>query len=239
MTQPPPLSFHLAGFGPLPCATSPEIRTNWSMNLSAHVESLNHWNTLNVRSLIQLPPPKTKYPRADAIAVARELCNLLRPCCEHLIVAGSLRRMKREVGDVELLFVPKREQSGLFTDVTDDLAAQLINSLVPSILTKRPNLKGIFAWGPKNKLAIHQASGIPVDLFSVPSDCWWNSVVVRTGGKASNLLLTNAALRRGWSFEAYGSGFQKLGSDEHHTSTSESDVFQFVGMRYLPPQDRP
>lgn len=155
------------------------------------------------------------------------------------MVAGSLRRLKKEVGDVELLFVPRKEQCGLFEDVTDDLAAKLINSLVPSVLTKRPNLKGICAWGPKNKLAIHRASGIPVDLFSVAPDCWWNSVVVRTGGKASNLLLTNAALRRGWSFEAYGSGFQKLGSDEHHTSTSESDVFQFVGMPYLTPQNRP
>ena len=53
------------------------------------------------------PPIKTRFPRAAAIAVARELCEALKPHCERLIVAGSLRRMKQQVGDVEIVYIPK------------------------------------------------------------------------------------------------------------------------------------
>ena len=53
-------------------------------------------------------PGKVTFPRAVAIQVARELCEALKPHCERLIVAGSLRRGKQEVGDVEILYIPKR-----------------------------------------------------------------------------------------------------------------------------------
>jgi len=52
-------------------------------------------------------PAKPKHPRADALVVAREMCAELRPVTERLIVAGSLRRRKELVGDVEILYVPK------------------------------------------------------------------------------------------------------------------------------------
>lgn len=90
-----------------------------------------------------------------------------------------------------------------------------------------------------NKLAIHAASGISVDFFATTEKCWWNSMVVRTGGKQSNLNITTAAQRQGYSFEAYGSGFRKLGHpEEHYPTTSEADVFEFVGLPYLKPEDR-
>jgi len=93
-------------------------------------------------------------------------------------------------------------------------------------------------WGAQNKLALHVASGIPVDLFSTTAANWWNSLVCRTGGKENNLLITRAALRRGWSFEAYGSGFHRLDRTERHETTSEQDVFEFLDLKYLEPWER-
>lgn len=52
----------------------------------------------------------TKFPRTQALAVAEELVAALRPACERLEIAGSLRRGKAEVGDVEILFVPRVEE---------------------------------------------------------------------------------------------------------------------------------
>jgi DNA polymerase/3'-5' exonuclease PolX len=49
---------------------------------------------------------KQRFPRADALKVARFLCITLADHCEKLICAGSLRRRKAEVGDIELLFIP-------------------------------------------------------------------------------------------------------------------------------------
>ena len=137
--------------------------------------------------------PKKKYPRADAIAVAKELVAVLAPCClpERLYVAGSLRRRKPEVGDVELVFVPQTF-AGTPVDFfspapeiarTDEIFEGLLKH---GILAKRPNVNGGFAWGPKNKLAVHVQSGIPVDLFSATSANFWNYLVCRTGGAETN-----------------------------------------------------
>src|SRR4051794_27757041 len=66
-------------------------------------------------STIEVPMEKEKFPAADAIAVARELVAILKPHCKQLsrsslplvAVAGSLRRRKIYVADIEIMFVPK------------------------------------------------------------------------------------------------------------------------------------
>lgn len=71
--------------------------------------------------MILTPSSKPKYPRADAINVAREIVKAIEGDVEKLIIAGSLRRGKQFVGDVEVLYIPKlrekvKEQAGLFGD---------------------------------------------------------------------------------------------------------------------------
>ena len=52
-------------------------------------------------------PEKPRFPRKDALAVARQCVELLAPVCEQLKVCGSLRRRRETVGDVEIVFVPR------------------------------------------------------------------------------------------------------------------------------------
>ncbi|RYD50171.1 MAG: hypothetical protein EOP83_24365, partial [Verrucomicrobiaceae bacterium] len=56
---------------------------------------------------------KPRFPREAALVVAGELVHLLGPVCERIAIAGSLRRDKPEVGDVEILFVPRIEERPL------------------------------------------------------------------------------------------------------------------------------
>lgn len=184
-----------------------------------------------------------RYPYRVALNVAEALRTVLEPFCEHIVIAGSLRRMKPDVGDIELLYIPKfatRQKDLLETeqfDVTEAVPIELW--LKSGVLAKRPNKNGIFTWGKENKLAIHVSTGIPVDLFSTDSNRWWNALVVRTGPKDSNLLITTTAQKKGYSFEAYGSGFRSLnGHNPYHQTTSERDVFEFIGLPYLEPKDR-
>lgn len=184
---------------------------------------------------------RPKFPREAALPVAKELCDFLQPFCERLVVAGSLRRRKKQVGDVELLFISRTEKrpDGLFDSLDFDLAEEAITTLLKrGILTQRPNIAGQFTWGAENKLAVHVASRIPVDLFKTDEKRWWNALVVRTGGKNNNLLITTTAQRKGWSFEAYGSGFHKLLGTERHDTTSEEDVYAFLGLEYKQPWER-
>lgn len=186
---------------------------------------------------------KTKFPRAAALAVAKELCAALRPVTERLIVAGSLRRGKAEVGDVEILFVPKVVEvaDGLFDRKVESLADGALDALLrQGVLARRKNVKGSEMWGAQNKLAVHVGSGIPVDLFAATEANWWNYLVCRTGPGESNIAIASAAKDMGWKWHPYGSGFSRqVGlATEERVVGSEREVFEFVGLPFKEPVER-
>ena len=188
---------------------------------------------------------KTRYPRSTGLQVARELCRVLGPVTERLIVAGSLRRMKADVGDVEILFVPRIKKDhpvpgDMFARRDLNLAEQVIVQLeADGILAKRPSTVGTFTYGALNKLKVHVATGLPVDLFTASVDNWWNYVVCRTGPAESNTRIAQRAQELGWKWNPYGKGFtRESGAGETRVVSSEQDLFAFLGLPYLEPKDR-
>lgn len=187
------------------------------------------------------PKAKRRWPREAALRVARELCAALGPATVRLCVAGSLRRGKAEVGDVEVLFIPRFEerQIDLFNVEPVNLAEVVIAGLMLcGTLQARVSASGMRVWGLKNKLAVHVPSGIPVDLFAATEENWWNYLVCRTGPKESNIQISNAARRSGWLWHPYGPGFSRAGSREYVAMTSEREVFEFVRLPYREPPER-
>lgn len=186
-------------------------------------------------------PTKPRYPRAGALVVAGELIHHLGPHCTRLAIAGSLRRHKSHVGDVEILYIPKFEErpvdlldKGLHS-LADEAIARLLDA---GTLAKRLSKTGGTAWGEKNKLALHTASGIPVDLFAADDTNWHNYLVCRTGPADSNTRIATAAQQRGWKWNPYGTGFTHLTTGDRHHCHSEESVFAFVGLPFHPPEDR-
>lgn len=118
---------------------------------------------------------RKKFPAADAMRIAEFLKASLEPYCERIVIAGSLRRGKPAVGDIELLLIPKYENrpDGLFDTKPVDLADEALSRMLAGgKIKKRPNKTGVFTWGAQNKLGIHVETGIPVDFFSVlPERC--------------------------------------------------------------------
>jgi DNA polymerase (family X) len=184
---------------------------------------------------------KQRFSAAIARKVAEQLVTELAPRCERIEIAGSLRRGKPDVGDIEILFVPRIGQvrvpgelfpkSGLLTD-------ELIEHwLAKGVLTKRHNINGTAAWGALNKLAVHAASGVPVDLFATTSERWFVSLVVRTGSKEMNTTLAGSALRRGMQLHAYGV-LEVTATGEQIIPQSEREVFERLGVPYREPAER-
>lgn len=187
------------------------------------------------------PPDKPRFLRADALDVAREMCLELRPACERLLVAGSLRRRKDTVGDVEILYIPKQGMArfGELFEQPKNLADFAIDELLRRfVVKKRRNINGCETFGEKNKLLVHVLSGIPVDLFAATPENWWNYLVCRTGGTGTNTLIANRAKERGYKWNPYGCGFTRLSDDEAIPMDSEEAVFRFVGLRYEEPELR-
>lgn len=167
---------------------------------------------------------------SKAKAIAEDLKQRLEPACERIAIAGSIRRQKPDVGDIELLCIPKH--GGLI----DSLDRELQTLCFGGVLDFRLNKRGSRGYGPKNKLMLHVPSGIGVDVFSTDEECWPVSLVVRTGGKVTNQRIAMAAIRKGWRWHAYGSGFSTPQGDV--VCASEREVFELVGLPYREPWER-
>lgn len=134
---------------------------------------------------------KIKHPRAKALEVAREIMAAFRGHCEpeRFIFSGSLRRMKPEVGDIEVVYVPTVQ---MLPDPNDLLGnpvptmlfdRKLAEWLRAGVISKRIGEKGGTSWGNFNKLALHTASGIGIDFFQANKRNFWTLLVCRTGSE--------------------------------------------------------
>lgn len=187
------------------------------------------------------PTAKLKFPAADAQAVADEIVSALAESCERITVAGSLRRGKPYVGDVEILYIPKQGEAR--GDELFALPRNLANLAIADleqrfVLLRRQNVNGSEMFGDRNKLMRHTLSGIPVDLFSTTAEAWFNYLVCRTGGAESNTRIASRAKERGYQWNPYSCGFTDLNDGRVFPMASEQDVFAFVGLAYEEPEVR-
>lgn len=201
----------------------------------------------HLRAVRRRMSDKKKFDRAVAIKVAAELCREIKPACgasrtgeSRLIVAGSLRRRKERVGDVEILFVPMFQEvaDGLFETKQENLAEAVIARwLETGVLKQRIGAAGSTSWGAKNKLAVHVASGVPVDLFTATEANWFNYLTCRTGGAENNVEIASAAKAKGWTWNPYGEGFTAADGSLVRVE-SEQDVFRLAGLPWKEPWER-
>lgn len=185
---------------------------------------------------------KPKFSIDLARYVAKSLLDRLHPYTNRIVIAGSIRREKPMVGDIELLYIPK---FGLRHDPNDWFATSEANLADLEIaamerdgtLVRRKTIDGKEVFGPKNKLMVHVATGIPVDLFATNEQNWWVSLVIRTGSKETNIRLTTGAQQLGARLNAYGCGIT-LENGRVVPATSERHLFELCGVPYCEPSQR-
>jgi DNA polymerase/3'-5' exonuclease PolX len=185
---------------------------------------------------------KKRYPLATARQRAECLLKMLAPVCERIEIVGSIRRQRPDVGDVELLLVPREEmiRDGLFDQKRIDLADIRVEQLLKrGVLEKRLNTAGFPTWGKQNKLAVHVWSGIPVDIFATTAAGWFRSLVIRTGPKELNITLIKSAAKSGVRIHAYGDcGCEDMRTGKPIPVNSEREFFEICGVPYLEPHER-
>ena len=166
----------------------------------------------------------------EAREVAEDLITLLRPACERIQVAGSIRRNKARVGDIELLAISKVGPAIIHLD------ARVAELLAKGILDYRLNKRGARTYGRLNKLLIHAPSGMPVDLFSTVDKYWGMALVVRTGSREFNIRVMTRFKALGLKGHAYA-GVEDL-AGPYYDCPTEEDVFRLLQWPYVPPEKR-
>jgi DNA polymerase/3'-5' exonuclease PolX len=188
---------------------------------------------------------KPKFPLADAQRVADALVAVLGFGCHRLMIVGSVRRAKKSVSDIELLYIPRFEDlpdpGDLFgTKIPTNMADQILSKLIAGgMLGARPDKHGLPRWGPFNKHGVHLPTGIPIDLFSATAETWACQLVCRTGSSKSNIAIALAAQGKELKWQPYGVGFEHRHTGEQRiTCTTEAEVFEAVGLTCKEPHER-
>lgn len=189
---------------------------------------------------------KIKHPRAKALNVARELTAALRDLCEadRFIFAGSLRRLKPEVGDIEMVYVPiisaePDPEDLLGRLVPTNIVDVRINSFLQrGELAKRIGEKGGKSWGQVNKHAVHTATGIGIDFFQANKRNFWTLLVCRTGPAELNTRICMAAEDIGEKWDPYRGFVDRRTGELLFVPECEEALFAHVRLPYLQPKDR-
>lgn len=120
------------------------------------------------------------YQYNTAMPIARRLADILQPACQQLHIAGSLRRRKTTVHDIEIVCQPHIESAtDLFGNILSDYTPQI--DAILQDLTDAGDLVAIKG-GPRYRQFAVQPLGIPLDLFIViPPAQYGNILAIRTG----------------------------------------------------------
>ncbi len=163
-----------------------------------------------------------RFPATTARAVAEKLISELRGATERIEIAGSLRRNRPFVHDIDVVAFPSG--GGKQIDV-------VLRGLV-----ERGSLTPVRDGG-KLKNFIATKTGIPIDIYFAGLDTFYTLLLIRTGSKDHNIKLAMRAKDLGLKLQASGDGIEQ--ADGTRISVQcEEDVFRILGLPYLPPEER-
>ncbi len=131
------------------------------------------------------------------------------------IAAGSLRRMKETIGDIDYLVVANNSKE------------------VIDFFVRMPEVDEIMGTGPA-KAFVKLAGGIDADLLVVPDESWGSALQYFTGSKEHSIKLRKIAIAKGLRLNEWG--IFKDGS--RMAGATEEEVYQSLGLQWIPPEMR-
>ena len=146
-----------------------------------------------------------------AMKTAEAVIEQLEPYCKRIEVAGSIRRHKPQVRDIDLVLIP----SDLWN------LNHEIMSLGPS------HMSG-------DRLKRVDCNGTQIDLYFADEQTWATLLLIRTGSKENNIRLATLAKKKGWHLAASGEGlFNEKG--QRIAGDTEESVYEALGLPYQEP----
>jgi len=166
---------------------------------------------------------ETKFELKEAKAIAESLVEILKPHCYRIEIAGSIRREKPEVKDIEIVAIPKPYQTGLF----EDGLAEIVN--------RWQKVKGELEYGKTKYTQRILPEGIKLDLFFAEEKNWGLILAIRTGSaEYSHQVLAKRWVELGYNSE----GGHLYQNGKHYEVREEIDLFKRLGIPYTIPKDR-
>ncbi len=153
----------------------------------------------------------------DILPVARQVLEKLENLkeVEKASIAGSLRRRKETIGDVDFLVVSKNPGK------------------VMDFFVALPGVKKVWGKGP-TKSSVHMAEGFDMDLRVVPAKSFGAALQYFTGSQAHNIATRKIAIAKGLKLSEYG----VFEGEKMVAGKTEEEVYQAIGLPYIEPELR-
>ena len=164
----------------------------------------------------------------QAKRIADEVISKLRPHCERIEVAGSIRRGKSWVRDIDLVCIPISQ--GQFIAALRQL--------------------GPFKVGGQSIIRVDY-HGASLDVYIAKPETWATLLLIRTGSAAHNVMLCKLAKSKGMKLHADGSGLFRFGGmiatdgaadgsleEIRIAGDTEESIFTALGLKYKKPEER-
>ena len=163
---------------------------------------------------LEKPQAAKRFKLAVAEAEAEALVGLLRGS-GRVVVAGSYRRRRDTVGDLDVLVTAKN------------------GAAVGDRLVGYDNVAQVLAHGPTRTTVVLR-SGLQVDVRAVPEESYGAALLYFTGSKAHNIALRGLANQHGWKLNEYGlfSGKRRI------AGATEEEVYGKLGLEFIEPELR-
>lgn len=166
---------------------------------------------------------------AKAQRIAESIVDLLKPSCDRIEIAGSIRRRKPTVHDIDIVCIPHS-------------TGQLSSSLRTLGSVRLAGAKII-------RVAMGFSKGIDLDLYIATPEIWATLLLIRTGSVNNNIRLCLCAKGLGMKLHADGSGLFKLSPsidlfgpaavrEERIAGDTEESIYAALGLPYQEPQER-
>ncbi len=153
----------------------------------------------------------------NALPFARDILAQLEklPEVEKISLAGSLRRRKETIGDIDFLVVSRNAKK------------------VMALFVKLPGVKKIWGQGA-TKSSVHMAQGFDMDLRVVPAKAYGSALQYFTGSQDHNIVTRKIAIEKGLKLSEWGvfRGAKQI------AGKTEEDVYKALGMAWVPPELR-
>ncbi|HTY08489.1 MAG TPA: DNA polymerase/3'-5' exonuclease PolX, partial [Candidatus Edwardsbacteria bacterium] len=172
-----------------------------------------------VNGIAQLQQGSGRMLLGLALPVAREIVDHLRSALRAKLIApaGSLRRMKETVGDIDILVCHRDGRK------------------VVDVFTGLPRAARVLARGD-TKGSIVTREGLQIDLRVVEQNSWGAALQYFTGSKDHNVRLRELARARGMTINEYG--IFRVKGNNYLGGKTEDEIYATLGLPLFPPELR-
>ena len=154
---------------------------------------------------------EAKIKHKEASNLAKEIIDEIRPLVKTFQVAGSLRRGAEEIGDVDIVVIPKEG----FTEKVEEI----IN---------------VTSSGKRKIYGTYK--GTPINFFITEEKSWGACLMTATGPAIYNIRKRFLVKRMGFKLNEYG--LFKVSSGEYLAGETENDIYDYLGWEHKTPAER-